>query len=76
MTTPEDFLAVQRTHTENGRDAALAEIRKRWPMIAENVIERTLGLILAAPVEPPAQYDPRVPRRDAPGLTRRSNNRT
>lgn len=56
MTTPADLLAVQRAHEASGRDAALAEIRRRWPMIAENVIERTLERILAAPVEPPPAF--------------------
>ncbi len=56
MTTPADLLAVQRAHTSGGRDAALIEIRRRWPMIAENVIERTLARILAAPIEPPPPF--------------------
>ena len=56
MTTPADLLAVQRAHAASGRDAALAEIRRRWPMIAENVIEQTLNRILAAPVDPPAVF--------------------
>ena len=56
MTTPEDFLTVQRAHATSGRDAALVEIRKRWPMITENVIERTLNKILVAPVEPPTSF--------------------
>ena len=59
MTTPADLLAVQRAHATDGRDAAMAEIRRRWPMIAENVIDQTLARILAAPVEPP----PSAPRR-------------
>ena len=52
MTTPEDLIAVQRVYAECGREAAGAEVRKRWPMVAENAIERTLNKILAAPVEP------------------------
>ena len=51
-----DLLAVQRAHADHGRDVALAEIRRRWPMIAENVIEQTLTRILAAPVESPARF--------------------
>ncbi|MEI7608005.1 MAG: hypothetical protein WCJ64_11545 [Rhodospirillaceae bacterium] len=54
MTTPADALAVQRAHAESGRDAALAEVRRRWPMIIETMIERTLDKILAAPVEAPS----------------------
>lgn len=59
MTTPADLIAVQRTHDTAGRDAALAEIRRRWPMIAENVIEQTLTRILAAKVAPPPEHDER-----------------
>ena len=56
MTNPADLLAVQRAHAAGGRDAALVEVRKRWPMVAENVIERTLHKILVVPVEPPASF--------------------
>ncbi len=53
-TTDADILLVQRAQASGGRDAAVAEIRRRWPMIAENVIEATLQRVLAAPVDPPA----------------------
>ena len=56
MTTSADLLAVQRAHATAGRDAALVEIRRRWPMIAENVIEPTLERILAASVAPPPKF--------------------
>ena len=56
MTTPADILAVQRAHADQGEAAALAEIRRRWPMIAENVIGPTLVRILAQPMAPPASY--------------------
>ena len=46
LTTPEDFLAVQRAYDTSGRDAAMVEVRRRWPMIAETVIGRTLDKIL------------------------------
>ena len=59
MTTPADILAVQRAHATAGRDAALTEIRRRWPMIAENMIERTLERILAAQTTPPPPFDER-----------------
>ncbi len=71
MTTPADILLVQRAHASGGRDAAVAEIRRRWPMIAENVIEQTLVRILEAPVEPPAPLT-RGAQRDAVGLVRRN----
>ena len=56
MTTPADLIAVQRAHTTAGRDAALAEIRRRWPNISETVLPATLERILAAPVDPPPSY--------------------
>ena len=73
MTTPADILLVQRAHASGGRDAAVAEIRRRWPMIAENVIEATLQRVLAAPVDPPplhAGHD--EPHRDGPVVRRRN----
>ena len=71
MTTPADLLAVQRAHAEHGRDAALVEIRRRWPNISDAVLEATLVRILAAPVDPPAG-PARDAQRDAPGLVRRN----
>ncbi|MEI7610624.1 MAG: hypothetical protein WCJ64_24850 [Rhodospirillaceae bacterium] len=59
MTEPADLLAVQRAHASGGREAAVAEIRRRWPMIAENVIEATLHRVLATPVDPPPHMKPR-----------------
>ena len=46
MTEPADLLAVQRAHAESGRDAALAEIRRRWPNISETVLSATLERIM------------------------------
>ena len=57
MTTPADILAVQRAHETAGRDAALAEIRRRWPNISETVLPATLARILAASVGQPAPCD-------------------
>ena len=54
MTTTADILAVQRAHAEHGSDAAVAEIRRRWPLIDENTVERTPERILDAPVDVPA----------------------
>ncbi len=51
MTTPADLLAVQRAHATHGHDAALAEIRRRWPEISDTVLPATLERILAPPVE-------------------------
>ena len=56
MTTTADLIAVQRAHAAQGEAAAVAEIRRRWPMIAENVIAQTLERILAAPVAEPAPF--------------------
>ena len=73
MTEPADLLAVQRAHTTEGRDAALAEIRRRWPNISETVLPATLERILAAPVEPPAPYAAKGdPHHDPTGHVRRN----
>ena len=57
MTTPTDLLAVQRANAESGRDAALAEIRRRWPDINDAVLPVTLERILATSVGQPAPFD-------------------
>ncbi len=72
-TTPADLLAVQRAHATEGRDAALAEIRRRWPNISDTVLVVTLERILAAPLDhPPVLTGRGRPHRDAPGLVRRN----
>ncbi len=71
MTTPADLIAVKRAHAERGPDAALAEIRRRWPVIPERDIARALESILATAVEPPAPLA-RVAQRDAVGLVRKN----
>ena len=63
MTTPADILAVQRAHATGGRDAALTEIRRRWPDISDTVLSATLERILAASA---ASVGQRV-RFDTPG---------
>ena len=73
MTTTADILAVQRAHAEHGSDVAVAEIRRRWPMIAENVINATLERVLAAPVDPPPRHAGHgEPQRHGP-VVRRGN---
>ncbi|MEI7608642.1 MAG: hypothetical protein WCJ64_14795 [Rhodospirillaceae bacterium] len=59
MTTPADLLAVQRAHAAAGREAALAEIRRRWPNISETVLPATLERILAAETAAPPAFDER-----------------
>jgi len=56
MTTSADLLAVQRAHATAGPEAALAEIRRRWPNISETVLPATLERILAAPIDPPPPF--------------------
>ena len=55
MTTDADILAVQRVHADHGRDAALAEIRQRWPLTPDIIIPSILERALAASVELPAE---------------------
>ena len=56
MTTPADILAVQRAHATSGPEAALVEIRRRWPNISETVLPATLERILAAAIDPPPPF--------------------
>ena len=73
MTTPADLLAVQRAHANEGRAAAIVEIRRRWPNIRETVLDATLERILAAPVDPPPRYAGHgEPHRDGPVVRRRN----
>ena len=77
MTTPADLLAVQRAHSAGGRNAALAEIRRRWPNISDTVLVATLERILAAPLDlPPVLSGRGRPHRDTPGLVRRNRGRS
>ena len=48
MTTDADLLAVQRVHADHGVDAALAEIRQRWPLTPDIIIPSILECALAA----------------------------
>ena len=52
-----DVIAIRRTYETAGRDAALAEIRRRWPDISDTVLSATLTRILAASVAQPAPFD-------------------
>ena len=47
-----DLLVFQTAHPERGPDAAMAEMRRCGPIIAENAIEQTLERILASPDVP------------------------
>ncbi|MEI7610378.1 MAG: hypothetical protein WCJ64_23615 [Rhodospirillaceae bacterium] len=57
MTTDADLLAVQRVHADHGLDAALAEIRQRWPLTPDIIIPSILERALAAPVKLQAELD-------------------
>ncbi len=73
MTEPADLVAVQRAFADHGRDAALSEIRRRWPNISETVLPATLERILAAPVDQPPRYaSRREPRHDGPVVLRQN----
>ncbi len=75
MTEFSDIIAVQRAHTTDGRDAAMAEIRRRWPNISEAVLEATLQRILEAQVDPPSSSATRGAQRDPIGHTRKNRSR-
>ena len=65
MSESANVLAVQRAYAENGRDAAISEIRRRWPNISDAVLDATLERILLADVEPPARLSHSSPLRDS-----------
>ena len=73
MTTPADLVAFQRAQAERGRDAVLAEIRRRWPNISDMVLPTALERILVALVVPPARFAGHgEPHRDGPIVRRRN----
>ena len=77
MTNLTDLLAVQRAHSTDGRVAALAEIRRRWPNICDTVLTATLERILAAPLDQsPVNSGRGRPHRDSPGLVRRNRGKS
>ena len=73
MIDPADILAIKRAFDTLGRDAALAELRRRFPVVNTGRAASALDHILALPVEPPPRFAGHgEPHRDKFGHTRRS----
>ncbi len=53
MPTSADILAVQQAFCKSRREAAISEIRRRWSLIAEYLIDKTLEHILSMSINQP-----------------------
>lgn len=53
MVTEEDLIAIHRANDSGGPDAALAELRRRWPGIREGAVPEVLDRVLAMSVAVP-----------------------
>ena len=62
VVTLEDAIAVHRAHQQGGDDAALVEVRRRWPGLAErihrDVLDRVMRLSVQVPTIPTTTYPP------------------
>ena len=56
MINEADVIAIRLAYQTAGRDAALAELRRRFMTLPESVVPRALTHILTLPVAPPAEY--------------------
>ena len=54
LVDPVDIIAVHRAHALTGRDSALAEVRRRWPAMADRAVDGVLDRVLAIKVDVPA----------------------
>jgi len=52
----DDAIVINRVNTTTGQDAALAEVRRRWPGLTERAATEVLGRILQVPTPPPARF--------------------
>ncbi len=53
MIDPADIIAIKRAYETAGRDGALAELRRRFPIVTDTRAETALDCILAMPSESP-----------------------
>lgn len=51
--TYEDAVAIHRAHQQGGDDAALAEVRRRWPDLVESVHREVIRRIMRLKIEVP-----------------------
>ena len=53
LVDPADIIAVHRANDLGGRDVALAEVRRRWPALADRAVTGVLDRVLAIKVAVP-----------------------
>ena len=53
MIDPADTIAIKRAFEAAGRDGALAELRRRFPVVTDTRAETALDYILTMPSESP-----------------------
>ena len=54
--TEADVIAIRRAYQTGGKEAALAELRRRFMHIGELAAPKVLAKVLRLPVAPPAAY--------------------
>ena len=64
--TIEDAIAIHRSHQQGGDDAALIEVRRRWPGLAGRVHREVLDRVMRMKVEVPTIPDKTNP--PSPGV--------
>jgi len=72
MVSDEDVIAIHRSYELGGRDAALIEARRLWPIFADTVLCDLVDRVLAMSTEPPAPFvGKKQAKRDGPASPRR-----
>ena len=61
LVDPDDIIAIHRANDLGGRDTAIAEVRRRWPALADRAMAGVLDRVLAIKVEVPV-----IPERTHP----------
>ena len=56
MITEADLIAIQRANTAGGRDAAMAELRRRFLGLSDRNADKVLFSVLGRPAEPPPAF--------------------
>ena len=63
MITEADLIAIQRENTAGGRDAAMAELRRRFMGLSDRNAEKVLYSVLRWSPEPPSLFRRQEPNR-------------
>ena len=56
MVNEADVIAIRRAYQTSGKDAALAELRRRFMHLTEQSAPKVLARVLRLPIAPPAAY--------------------